>query len=106
MLVDGVNCLSHVFYRSPNKAFKNNCIVKVMETYFQKIVVLNKIIIIMGDLNVNLNEENAIANKLNLIFNRHGLKIKNNFNTRDNLLSQTKIDVVLTNYIDTFCSNH
>lgn len=54
-------------------------------------------VICTGDLNINLNETNNKTQLFNWACNRHGMENIANFLTRITNMSQTKIDVVLTN---------
>lgn len=93
--VNGVFC---VFYRSPNSEIENS--LKLLDNNFDKIVNLNKFNLITGDLNINLNKMSRHANIANNIFVKHNLTMGVNFNTRDNNIDGTLIDVILTNNIE------
>lgn len=90
----------NIFYRSPDKKFKSKDIVKIMNEYLHKVIDLSKLNIIMGDLNVNLNKEEALSTKMKNVIMKYGMNVINNFNTRINTNTETKIDVILTNRSD------
>lgn len=48
------NGLYHVFYRSPDKKFKQKDIIKIMDKFFHSAIRLNRFNILMGDLNVDM----------------------------------------------------
>lgn len=91
------NGLYHVFYRSPDKKFKQREVIKTMNKFFDKTLQLNRFNLVMGDLNIDMNKTDTMQNKMNGLLTKYGLSLINNFNTRICDRSQTKIDVVLSN---------
>lgn len=84
-----------VTYRSP--AFNLNSCSEFFDEFLEKIVNLNKLNIIVGDININMNENSSSATSLKCLFNKHGLDLIVDFNTRVTNTSQTQIDYVVTN---------
>lgn len=91
------------FYRA-NKA-KKNIFENLFDEFLSKTINSNKLVVCTGDLNMNLNENNSNKNLFNKVCDRYGLQNIANFNTRVTNLSQTKIDVVLTNKRDAIKCN-
>lgn len=90
-----LNGIYACFYRS-NKA-KLEFFYELFEEFLDKIVQNNKLILCVGDLNINLNEENTKTKEFLMTCERYEMGNIVNFNTRITQTSQTKIDVVLTN---------
>lgn len=91
--------LYHVFYRSPQKSCTYSEI-KMVDQMLNKIVNNNKLNIIMGDLNIDLNKQNSYTKSIENMLNKHGLVNKAKFNTRISANSASKRDVVWTNEND------
>lgn len=90
-----INGVYSVIYRSPASNL-NECI-DFIDVFFEKTIKLNKLNVVTGDMNVNMNEPNTNTRALTYIFEKHGLNLIVNFNTRITNTSQTLIDYVLTN---------
>lgn len=87
-----------VIYRSP--AYNFNLSSELFDSFLEKTVKLNKLNIITGDVNVDMNVTNNNTRCINSLLNKHGLKLIVNFNTRVTNESQTLIDYVITNESD------
>lgn len=107
-----LNGIYHIFYRSQGLKPKNtNHInydqqirtiktaeaIERFDEFLDKVININKLNIIMGDLNFDLNKNNLNNRKINNIFVKYGLIRLTNFDTRSENGSSSSIDVVLTN---------
>lgn len=95
ILDNSIKRIFAVIYRSPAFCF-SDCR-EFFDEFLEKTIKLNKMNIIVGDINVNMNEINTSSRALNCLFDRHGLNLIVDFNTRVTNISQTLIDLVITN---------
>lgn len=89
-----------VIYRSPNKENNMNIFMKDYDNILNKIIKLNKMNVITGDINIDMLKINGTTDKIKDLYIKHGLTLKINFVTRENNGNGTLIDVVLTNKTD------
>lgn len=93
--IDGIYT---VFYRSPKKDVNLENSLNALDESFDKVINLNKLNLITGDLNINLNKLNNKYAKISKnIFTKHDLKITANFITRENNNDGTLIDMIVSN---------
>lgn len=92
--IDGIYT---VFYRSPNKDVNIENALNALDELLNKSINLNKMNVITGDLNVDLNKRNKYVKMAKNIFVKHELKLSANFVTRENNRHGTLIDVIATN---------
>lgn len=92
-----INGIYAVFYRSPNKDVNVELALNALDDLVNKTLNLNKLNIVVGDLNVDLNKRNKNAKMAKSILVKHDLNLCGNFITRDNNNSGTQIDIVVTN---------
>lgn len=95
LLENPLNGIYSVIYRSP--AYNLNDCYEFFDKFLENTVNLNKLNVIVGDININMNEINANSRSLNFLFDKHGIEQIVDFNTRVNNNSETLIDYVLTN---------
>lgn len=92
---DGIYC---IFYRSPSANV--NIAIEALNDLLSNSINLNKFNLVAGDLNIDLNKKNNYSKFAEDLFIRHGLELNVNFNTRDNRINGTLIDVILTNKVE------
>lgn len=94
---DGIDGIYGVFYRSPNKSVNTREALESFDRCLEETINLNKMNIIVGDININMNINDRLSNLLKSSLMGNDLMIMNNFNTRDNKANSTLIDLILTN---------
>lgn len=90
-----INGMYSVMYRSP-AANINECF-EFTDKFLEKTINPNKLNVVTGDININMNDLNTNSRALLYLFEKHGLSLIVNFDTRVTNTSQTLIDYVLTN---------
>lgn len=90
-----------VCYRSPNKMNKVNDgiyeAITCLDTYMEKIMKHDRFNLIMGDINIDIKKNDKKSRQIKELAVKHGLKIINKFNTRENKKDGSIIDIILTN---------
>lgn len=92
-----INGIFSVFYRSPSNLNNIEESLNELDELFGKVISLNKLNIIVGDLNIDLLKDDKFSRLANCSFIKNGLDLNNKFVTRENENNGTLIDVVLTN---------
>lgn len=92
-----INGIYSVLYRSPNKDINVESSIKIIDEILDEIIVQDKLNVIGGDLNINLNMKNKNSKLIKDMLTRYELKLNVNFVTRNNEANGTMIDVILTN---------
>lgn len=87
-----------VIYRSPAYNFFESA--EFLDLFFDQTINLNKMNIVAGDFNIDINASNVNTRRISSLVNKYGLEIIVNFNTRTTNETQSLIDYVLTNYCD------
>lgn len=93
-----INGIYSVVYRSP--AFNLNTSNEFLDSYIEKYHNLNKMCIIVGDMNIDLNMQNNYNNQLMELISKYDFKQIVDFNTRITNESETLIDYVITNRVE------
>lgn len=102
LAIELIDCEIHgifaVFYRSPAQNLNLSC--EFFDQFLEQIINLNKVNVIAGDMNVDLNVTNNNTRSINSLLAKHDMNLCVNFDTRITNETQTLIDYVLSNDCD------